>query len=159
MAHGSSADIDDFHRLLEAAIAGSEHADLLLEHLAASRAREVHYAFYCALLGTPNLASGRGYIPPGAVSQLYEDNRRAAPKEAAETETAEMKSDERIEAEVRKICLETLDDLRHIRRRFARENHPDAVGPAEREEANRRMAIANRLIDDALKRRVDHSST
>lgn len=152
MAHGSSTNFDDFHRLLEAAIAGSEDADLLLEHLAASRARELHYAFYCALVGVPELASGHGYVPPGTVSQLYEDNRRAAAKDA------ESRSDESIEAEVHKICLEALDDLRHLRRRFARENHPDAVSPAEREEANRRMAIANRLIDDALKRRGDHRS-
>ena len=45
------------------------------------------------------------------------------------------------------------DALQDKRRAFAKENHPDKVHPAFREQATIRMKIANRLIDDALKRR------
>jgi hypothetical protein len=41
-------------------------------------------------------------------------------------------------------------DLERLRRRFAKANHPDRVAPAYREVANRRMAIFNRMIDEAL---------
>lgn len=40
-------------------------------------------------------------------------------------------------------------ELDALRRRFAFANHPDRVAPALRERAERRMQIANRLIDDA----------
>jgi hypothetical protein len=41
--------------------------------------------------------------------------------------------------------------LNALRRSFARSHHPDRVSPQLREEATRRMAIANILIDRALK--------
>jgi len=40
--------------------------------------------------------------------------------------------------------------LNALRRSFARSHHPDRVAPPLREEATRRMAIANILIDRAL---------
>jgi hypothetical protein len=42
-------------------------------------------------------------------------------------------------------------DLERIRRTFAYRNHPDRVGPAHKTHAQRRMAAANVLIDQALK--------
>ena len=42
-------------------------------------------------------------------------------------------------------------DLRHLRREFARGNHPDSVPAPMREQATRRMGLANSLIDQALK--------
>jgi hypothetical protein len=45
----------------------------------------------------------------------------------------------------------TCEDLARIRREFAKLNHPDRVLPPEREEATRRMTIANSLIDEALR--------
>ena len=42
-------------------------------------------------------------------------------------------------------------DLKLIRRKFAKSNHPDRVSPAIREAATRRMSIANTLIDAALR--------
>ena len=42
--------------------------------------------------------------------------------------------------------------LQALRRSFARQNHPDMVGEAWREQATLRMKIANLLIDEALKR-------
>ena len=45
----------------------------------------------------------------------------------------------------------TSTDLKLIRRRFAKANHPDRVAPAVRDQATRRMTIANSLIDEALR--------
>ena len=45
----------------------------------------------------------------------------------------------------------TAADLKRLRRRFAKANHPDRVAPAVREQATRRMTIANSLIDEALR--------
>lgn len=45
----------------------------------------------------------------------------------------------------------TSQQLSGIRRTFALANHPDRVAPAHRDHATRRMAIANILIDRALK--------
>lgn len=42
-------------------------------------------------------------------------------------------------------------ELARMRRAFALANHPDRFGPEHRDEATRRMAIANILIDRALK--------
>lgn len=44
------------------------------------------------------------------------------------------------------------ENLHALRRSFARQNHPDMVGEAWREQATLRMKIANLLIDEALKR-------
>jgi hypothetical protein len=47
----------------------------------------------------------------------------------------------------------TLSDLNRLRREFALTNHPDRVPSAERENATRRMMVANMLIDGEMKRR------
>ncbi|MEX6508120.1 hypothetical protein [Jiella sp. M17.18] len=46
----------------------------------------------------------------------------------------------------------TPKDLMLCRRAFARANHPDCAPLAFREQANIRMQIANRLVDEALAR-------
>jgi hypothetical protein len=46
-----------------------------------------------------------------------------------------------------------IDELRRIRRDFAKKNHPDRFEPALRLGAARRMTIANMLIDARLKQR------
>jgi hypothetical protein len=48
----------------------------------------------------------------------------------------------------------TLSDLARLRRAFARTNHPDLAGSDERDDATRRMMIANMLIDGELRRRT-----
>ncbi|SKA08248.1 hypothetical protein [Consotaella salsifontis] len=45
----------------------------------------------------------------------------------------------------------SVEELKRLRRRFAATNHPDLFGPQFRETANRRMTVANALIDGALK--------
>lgn len=47
---------------------------------------------------------------------------------------------------------ESVDDLVGLRRRFARENHPDQAPPAMRANATLRMKIANMLIDETIRR-------
>lgn len=42
-------------------------------------------------------------------------------------------------------------DLKRIRRDFAKRNHPDRFGPVNRSTAERRMSIANMLIDELLR--------
>jgi hypothetical protein len=44
------------------------------------------------------------------------------------------------------------DEIRRVRRDFARVNHPDLAPEMARDVATRRMQIANELIDSALKR-------
>jgi hypothetical protein len=42
-------------------------------------------------------------------------------------------------------------DLKRIRRDFAKRNHPDRFEPARRRSAERRMSIANMLIDEMMR--------
>ncbi len=56
---------------------------------------------------------------------------------------------------VEDLGLEPSDDrerLQERRRAFARDNHPDRLTEVFREQATIRMKIANRLIDEAIKR-------
>jgi hypothetical protein len=47
----------------------------------------------------------------------------------------------------------TLTDLNRLRREYALANHPDRAGSADRENATRRMMVANMLIDREINRR------
>jgi hypothetical protein len=47
----------------------------------------------------------------------------------------------------------TLSDLNRLRREYALANHPDLAGSADRENATRRMMVANMLIDREINRR------
>jgi len=58
-----------------------------------------------------------------------------------------------IAEELRISAKMSLKDLRRLRRAFAVANHPDRAGAAVRENANRRMTIANMLIDREIERR------
>lgn len=61
-----------------------------------------------------------------------------------------------IAAELAISAADTLQILNEKRRAFAKANHPDGVAQPFRGNANRRMMIANLLIDEAL-RRLPHS--
>jgi hypothetical protein len=52
----------------------------------------------------------------------------------------------------------TFEDLSRLRRQFASANHPDRADCSEREDATRRMMIANMLIDRELERRHSQQS-
>ena len=47
----------------------------------------------------------------------------------------------------------SLSDLNRLRREYALANHPDRAGPVDRENATRRMMVANMLIDREINRR------
>ncbi len=47
----------------------------------------------------------------------------------------------------------SVKELQHIRRTFARANHPDGLDPSKRDIATHRMTIANMLIDQRLERK------
>jgi hypothetical protein len=59
--------------------------------------------------------------------------------------------DETIAAELGLRANLAIEDLRRIRRDFAKKNHPDRFQAAQRPGAARRMTIANMLIDAHLK--------
>ncbi len=57
---------------------------------------------------------------------------------------------EDIAAELGLSAVRTAAELQRARRRFMWENHPDRRGDLDRDLANRRVAIANMLLDRAL---------
>ncbi len=59
---------------------------------------------------------------------------------------------EQIAAELAISAADTLQILNEKRRAFAKANHPDSVAQPFRDNANRRMMIANLLIDEATRR-------
>jgi hypothetical protein len=90
-----------------------------------------------------------------ATSIAYMEEDISFPDEAAAELLAQIShlEQEAIEAELGLLGDLAALDLQQIRRNFAKENHPDRFDPAKREEATRRMTLANMLIDEALKRR------
>lgn len=97
----------------------------------------------------------RSYIPTGLLSRLYSENFSRPPgqeaKAAVEPPPPPKSEHEQVVDELHLTPNLTSTDLKLLRRRFAKSNHPDRVAPAVREEATRRMTIANSLIDDALR--------
>lgn len=62
-------------------------------------------------------------------------------------------SEAEVERELALSSLQTVGALRSARRRFMWENHPDRRQDLPVDIANRRVAIANMLIDEALRTR------
>ena len=59
---------------------------------------------------------------------------------------------EEVAAELAISAADTPQTLGEKRRSFARANHPDSVAPLFRDNATKRMMLANLLIDEALRR-------
>ena len=94
----------------------------------------------------------RSYISAGLVSRLYADASQTRSRETTpSTSVAPRSEHEQVLAELHLTSNLTAHDLKLIRRKFAMANHPDRVAPPIRDEATRRMTIANMLIDDALR--------
>jgi hypothetical protein len=95
----------------------------------------------------------RSYISAGLLARLYGDAAHRAPaQETPEEPSLPSKSEhEQVVDELHLTPNLTPADLKRLRRRFAKANHPDRVAPAVREQATRRMTIANSLIDQALR--------
>lgn len=81
--------------------------------------------------------------PAAATGQGATANSPAPGREKSENESI---------AEELGLCAGLgLIDLKRIRRDFARKNHPDRFEPARRSSAERRMSIANMLIDEQIR--------
>jgi hypothetical protein len=80
-------------------------------------------------------------------SYLEHQSERPAPRPHKPSDPEAVANELRITARM------SFADLARLRREFALANHPDRAELAEREEATRRMMIANMLIDRELKRR------
>jgi hypothetical protein len=90
----------------------------------------------------------RRYIPLDRLARLYGEQRPEG------TQPAVWPADDAaIAAELRLGSARNGDDLRRIRRSFAMRNHPDRVPAWLRDEATRRMTIANAMIDSAMRER------
>ncbi|MFK0329706.1 hypothetical protein ACIQUB_01125 [Rhizobium sp. NPDC090275] len=59
-----------------------------------------------------------------------------------------------IAAELAISANDTVQSLSDKRRGFAKANHPDRVHPLFRDNATKRMTIANQLIDEAIRRKT-----
>ncbi|MBY3186454.1 hypothetical protein HFO24_33205 [Rhizobium laguerreae] len=103
------------------------------------------------------------------VGQAYFDNLELDPAAAIAEEPAPLPepkavmpdhlariAPEEIAAELAIAAADTQQTLNEKRRAFAKANHPDGVAQPFRDNANRRMMIANLLIDEAM-RRLPHS--
>jgi hypothetical protein len=96
----------------------------------------------------------RSYISTTLLAGLYaEATPRATPKEPAPPPSPPKSDHETVVDELHLTPGLTAEDLKHLRRKFAKVNHPDRVSAARRDQATRRMTIANSLIDEALRGR------
>jgi hypothetical protein len=89
-------------------------------------------------------------VAPGtkASHSYFEAASESAPKPAGKS------CDPRaVAAELRITAAMTCSDLNRLRRKFALANHPDRADLALRENATRRMMVANMIIDGEVRRR------
>jgi hypothetical protein len=93
----------------------------------------------------------RSYISAGLASRLYADAPQTRSRETRRPPATPLSEQEQVMAELHLTPALTSHDLKLIRRKFAMANHPDRVAPQIREQATRRMTIANMLIDEALR--------
>ena len=156
MMSSSTRERDEFLKALEEARKAALTDD---DELAAGRKARAPSFGTSDLLHTVDRMAGklRAYIPVGLLSRLYNDGFfRAAPKGDMAAQPPEPigppKSEhEQVVDELHLTSNLLPEDLKLLRRRFAKSNHPDRVPPAVRDEATRRMTIANSLIDEALR--------
>lgn len=143
---------DEFLRALEEARRAAMGDD---EESAGAQEKPVTAPGSSELLRTLDRMAGRlkSYISAGLLTRLYSDaGARTSPEPEPLPPPLPPKSEH--EAVVDELHLTpnlSRQDLAEIRRRFAKVNHPDRVQPPNREEATRRMTIANSVIDEALR--------
>lgn len=116
----------------------------------------------------PSVAIGSGaaaqpqhepaYVSSNTLSQIYgstAENFGPAKQKARESTVAPPPSIELkdVARELKLRMWHSADQIVAIRRRFAKQNHPDRVIPSHREAATTRMSIANMLVDEALRTR------
>ncbi|MBY3217636.1 hypothetical protein HFO21_25285 [Rhizobium laguerreae] len=91
-----------------------------------------------------------------AAAAIAEEPAAAPPPEPVMPDHLARIAPEEIAAELAIAAADTQQTLNEKRRAFAKANHPDGVAELFRDNANRRMMIANLLIDEAM-RRLPHS--
>ncbi|MCA2409111.1 hypothetical protein GYN07_17105 [Rhizobium leguminosarum bv. viciae 248] len=91
-----------------------------------------------------------------AAAAIAEEPATAPPPEPVMPDHLARIAPEVIAAELAIAAADTQQTLNEKRRAFAKANHPDGVAELFRDNANRRMMIANLLIDEAM-RRLPHS--
>ncbi|MBY5521310.1 hypothetical protein [Rhizobium leguminosarum] len=91
-----------------------------------------------------------------AAAAIAEEPATAPPPESVMPDHLARIAPEKIAAELAIAAADTQQTLNEKRRAFAKANHPDGVAEPFRDNANRRMMIANLLIDEAM-RRLPHS--
>jgi hypothetical protein len=74
-------------------------------------------------------------------------------RETQATRRSKPSDPQSVAEELRITANMSFSDLSRLRREFARANHPDRADLAMRDNATRRMMVANMLIDRELKRR------
>ncbi|MEI1246773.1 hypothetical protein [Rhizobium aouanii] len=87
---------------------------------------------------------------------IAEEPTAAPPPEPVMPDHLARTTPQEVAAELSISAADTPLTLREKRRAFAKANHPDGVAELFRDNANRRMMIANLLIDEAM-RRLPHS--
>jgi len=80
-------------------------------------------------------------------SYLEHQDKRRLPRVGRTADPQSVADELRITAQM------SLSDLTRLRREYALANHPDRAGAADRENATRRMMVANMLIDREINRR------
>lgn len=88
----------------------------------------------------------RSYVAPSRLYNLYGEKLSDEVLEFCWYAT-----DEAVAKELHLNGRQSKAELRRLRRAFAWNNHPDRVPPKWRDQATRRMTIANAMIDSALK--------
>jgi hypothetical protein len=88
---------------------------------------------------SPGTMSIDSYMENASESRAKQSSKSSDPQSVAE--------------ELRITAALSFADLNRLRREFALANHPDRADAAARENATRRMMVANMLIDRELKRR------
>ncbi|AJD42108.1 hypothetical protein C9413_03425 [Rhizobium sp. SEMIA 4085] len=93
-------------------------------------------------------------MPVAAAEEDIQPQPRAEPEpEPVMPEHLARTAPAEIAAELSITAADTLQTLNEKRRAFAKSNHPDRVAPAFRENATKRMMLANLLIDEAVRHR------
>ncbi len=103
----------------------------------------------------------RSYVSANILSRLYAENasqpeaqhRTEAPPRATPPPLPPKSDQDAVLDELHLTPNLSAGDLVKLRRDYAKTHHPDRVQPDNRDEATRRMTIANVLIDEALRRR------
>jgi len=94
---------------------------------------------------------GEAYFDNLASGPAAEEAPPPQPEPVMPDHLARIASEE-IAIELAIAAADTQQTLNEKRRAFAKANHPDGVAAPFRDNANRRMMIANLLIDEALRR-------